>query len=109
MNKRAGLALGEIILIAAILMLVFIVLMYPMYRPARHRPMRSASAQNNRQMALAGIMYGSDYDDTITVTTNGWLCRMQDVGDRVKTDKGNVHLTVDCPAPGTQDLPAADA
>ena len=54
-------------------------------------------------------MYGGDYDDTIPLTTNGWLSRMQDVGDRLKTDKGNVHLTVNSPAPGTQDFPAKDA
>jgi prepilin-type processing-associated H-X9-DG protein len=108
-NKQAGLSMAEILLITAILMIVFVVLMYPLFANPRRINHKAPSAQNNRQVALAGIMYGGDYDDTMPVTTNGWLCRMQDVGDRDKGDKGNIHLTVNCPAPGTQDFPAKDA
>src|SRR5678816_2929939 len=57
--------------------------------------------RDSRNAALAAIMYGSDYDDTIPITTNGWLCRMQNIRDK--------RLTVNCPAPGTQDLEAKDA
>lgn len=54
-----------------------------------------------RQHALAAIMYSADYNDVIPVTVNGWLCRMQNVKDSEKT--------INCPAPGTQELAATDA
>lgn len=102
MNKQAGLSLAETILIAAIVMIVFAVLFVPLTSQGGYRmAKRAASAQNNRQVALAGIMYGMDYNDVMPLTTNGWLSRMQNVRDGDKT--------VDCPAPGTQDFPAKGA
>lgn len=101
MNKRAGMTLGEVVLAAAVLMIVFLVIAYPFVANSHSHHHGAASAQNNRQMCLAGIMYGGDYDDTIPITTNGWLCRLQNISDK--------QLTVNCPAPGTQDLEAKDA
>jgi len=60
-----------------------------------------SSAQNNRQMALAAIMYASDFDNRIPPTINGWLCRMQNIKDGQRTRN--------CPGPGTQELEANDA
>ncbi len=101
MSKRAGLGLGEVILIAAIVMLVFIALFYPVFARPHVTPRRGVSAAHNRQMALAGILYGADYNDALPIITNGWLCRMQNVKDGTPT--------VNCPAPGTQSYEASDA
>src|SRR5579885_1038124 len=103
MEKRAGFTLMDVGFIALILALVGIlgIVIATLYRPWRTGDGHRSSAQNNRQIALAGIMYGGDYDDALPVTTNGWLCRMQNIPDNA--------LTKNCPAPGTQDLPANDA
>src|SRR5579885_1162407 len=98
--QRRGTSIWELVLIAAILM-ILVALLMPVGYGDRRSAVKAASAQNNRQMALAGIMYGSDFDDRIPITINGELCRMQNIPDR--------HLTVNCPAPGTQDFPAANA
>lgn len=99
-KNSGGLSLGEVLLIGSILMIIGILVLFPVFAQSRGRR-HPVSAQNSRQMGLAGIMYGGDYDDTMPVTTNGWLSRMQNVADG--------HLTVDCPAPGTQDFPAKAA
>ena len=57
--------------------------------------------QNERQIALAAIMYSGDYDDRIPPAINGWFSRLQD-----RTDK---QLTINCPGPGTQAEVATDA
>ena len=46
------------------------------------------SAQNERQIGLAGIMYGADYDDTMAVLVNGEYRDLQDVADGVLTHNG---------------------
>ena len=99
-NKKSGMTLPEVLLASAIMMIIFVLVVRVVFRP-RATGMKPSSAQNNRQMALAAIMYGGDYDDKIPVVVNGWLSRMQDVDDK--------HQTVNCPAPGTQDFPAKHA
>jgi prepilin-type processing-associated H-X9-DG protein len=101
MNKRTGLSLGEVILIASILMIVFVVLISPLRTGDGRASRKAASAQNNRQMALSAIMYSGDYDDRIPITINGPLARMQNVADGM--------LTVNSPSAGTQDLASNDA
>jgi prepilin-type processing-associated H-X9-DG protein len=97
---KPAITLGQILMIAAIPMFLVFLILYPVFAPPPRRG-KNASAQNCRQLALGAIMYGGDYDDTIPLTINGWLSRMQNVGDD--------QLTVNCPGPGTQDLPALHA
>jgi len=101
--KRRGFTLTDLGFVAIILAILGTVLLMSIPFLARHphEGRRSRSAQNCRQVALAGIMYGADYDDTMPVTTNGWLCRIQDRKDK--------ELTLNCPTTGTQSTVAADA
>lgn len=69
--------------------------------PSARRGDRAEDPQNNRQVALAAVMYGGDFDDTIPLSINGRWSRLQ--------DRHDFELTVNCPGPGTQDLPSPDA
>ena len=99
--KQAGQITFAGVILAVTIMVALVIFCYPLVTRRGEGTPKAASAQNCRQMALAGIMYGADYDDTIPVTINGWLCRMQNITDKQKT--------VNCPAPGTQDFVAKAA
>ncbi len=98
----ADLDMVEVLLIAFIVAAtVFIVVKIENYRPPRRAGGGSAGAQNVRQMALAALMYAGDYDDGLPLTVNGQLSRMQ--------NRKQGQLTINCPGPGTQELPAPEA
>lgn len=101
MHRRAGISLLELILVCLVLMAVGLALLYPMYARPRPRGSHRSPSSNTRQVGLAAIMYGGDYDDRIPLLTNGWISRIQDRHDSEKT--------VSCPGPGTQREMAADA
>ena len=102
--KQRGFTLTELGFVAIILAILGIValVLFPIFASTRRRPhYGAASPQNCRQIALAAIMYGSDFDDTMPITTNGWLSRIQDRKDK--------ELTLNCPTTGTQAIAAPDA
>jgi prepilin-type processing-associated H-X9-DG protein len=92
----------EILIAMMIVIIVVGVLFAPMLSSGTYRTSRKAAdAQNARQVALAALMYAGDNDNRMVPTVNGWLSRLQNRSDKQKT--------IDCPGPGTQDLPATDA
>lgn len=99
-SSNRGVTILEVIVIALILVVLVAVFM-PVGHGDGFGSKRVIDAMNVRQIALAGLMYGGDYDDRTVPTVNGWLCRMQDVGDKERT--------VNCPASGTQAAVVTDA
>ena len=98
-RKKRAFTLAELLIIVAIVALLAGVFFATASRP--RDPRTGRSAQNNRQMALAAIMYGGDYDDVIPLSINGWMSRLQ--------NRSDAQRTVNCPGPGTQGIPALDA
>lgn len=92
--------LGCIIVIMAASLLSYAVLA-PAFKSAKVASRKAADAQNVRLVALAGIMYGGDYDDKIPLAINGRWSGLQ--------NRHAKELTINCPGPGTQDLPSSDA
>jgi len=68
--KRKAFTLIELLVVIAIIAILAAIL-FPVFAQAKKAAKKAASAQNNRQMALAGLMYAGDYDDTICVMING--------------------------------------
>jgi len=103
-NRKSAFTIVEL-MICIVIVMILVAVMGTFFKSQRSRHSARHSSptaiMNCRQIALAGIMYGGDYDDMIGVTTNGWLSRMQDVTDKQRT--------VNCPAKGTQSAIATDA
>src|SRR5206468_3550096 len=63
-------------------------ILFPTFAQAKKAARKTASAQNNREIALACLMYGGDYDDTICVMINGPYRDIKNVRDGVDTQYG---------------------
>jgi prepilin-type N-terminal cleavage/methylation domain-containing protein/prepilin-type processing-associated H-X9-DG protein len=86
--KRKAFTLIELLVVIAIIAILAAIL-FPVFAQAKRAAKKAASAQNNRQMALANIMYGGDYDDTICVMINGAYRNLKNVQDGVLTTYGD--------------------
>ena len=98
-TKRSGLTLGEVLLGALIALSVVWIGFKVLPQPQRRRG--GGVAQNNRQIALASLMYAGDNDDVLPVTANGWLSRIQ--------NRKQGQRTISCPGPGTEEGFVPDA
>jgi prepilin-type N-terminal cleavage/methylation domain-containing protein/prepilin-type processing-associated H-X9-DG protein len=78
--KRKAFTLIELLVVIAIIAILAAIL-FPVFAQAKKAAKKAASAQNNRQVALASIMYGGDYDDTIPVFINGPYQALQNLHD----------------------------
>jgi len=78
--KRKAFTLIELLVVIAIIAILAAIL-FPVFAQAKKAAKKAASAQNNRQVALASIMYGGDYDDTIPVFINGPYGALQNLHD----------------------------
>jgi len=85
--KRKAFTLIELLVVIAIIAILAAIL-FPVFAQAKKAAKKAASAQNNRQMALAAIMYGGDYDDTIPVMINGYYHSLKNTEDGVLTTYG---------------------
>src|SRR5690242_21503467 len=85
--KRKAFTLIELLVVIAIIAILAAIL-FPVFAQAKKAAKKAASAQNNRQMALANIMYGGDYDDTICVMVNGRYRSLKNSQDGVNTAYG---------------------
>jgi len=85
--KRKAFTLIELLVVIAIIAILAAIL-FPVFAQAKKAAKKAASAQNNRQMALAGLMYAGDYDDTICVMINGNYRDLKNVDDGVLTVNG---------------------
>jgi len=85
--KRKAFTLIELLVVIAIIAILAAIL-FPVFAQAKKAAKKAASAQNNRQIALADIMYGADYDDTICVMVNGPYRNLLNARDGVNTSYG---------------------
>src|SRR5256714_9883984 len=85
--KRKAFTLIELLVVIAIIAILAAIL-FPVFAQAKKAAKKAASAQNNRQIALADIMYGGDYDDTICIMINGNYRSLQNYRDGVNTSYG---------------------
>ena len=85
--KRKAFTLIELLVVIAIIAILAAIL-FPVFAQAKKAAKKAASAQNNRQMALAQLMYAGDYDDTISVMVNGPYRDLLNVDDGVLTSYG---------------------
>jgi prepilin-type N-terminal cleavage/methylation domain-containing protein/prepilin-type processing-associated H-X9-DG protein len=86
--KRKAFTLIELLVVIAIIAILAAIL-FPVFAQAKRAAKKAASSQNNRQMALANIMYGADYDDTICVMINGAYRNLKNVQDGTLTQYGD--------------------
>lgn len=82
--KRKAFTLIELLVVIAIIAILAAIL-FPVFAQAKKAAKKAASAQNNRQMALACLMYAGDYDDTIAVMINGPYHDLRNVEDGTLT------------------------
>ena len=85
--KRKAFTLIELLVVIAIIAILAAIL-FPVFAQAKKAAKKAASAQNNRQIALADIMYGADYDDTICVMINGPYRDLLNIRDGVLSTYG---------------------
>jgi prepilin-type N-terminal cleavage/methylation domain-containing protein/prepilin-type processing-associated H-X9-DG protein len=85
--KRKAFTLIELLVVIAIIAILAAIL-FPVFAQAKKAAKKAASAQNNRQMALAAIMYGGDFDDAIPVMVNGDFRNLKNVRDGALTQYG---------------------
>jgi len=84
---RKAFTLIELLVVVAIIAILAAIL-FPVFARVKFAAKKSASAQNNRQIALANIMYGADYDDRICVMINGPWRDLKSIDDGVLTSYG---------------------
>ena len=82
--KRKAFTLIELLVVIAIIAILAAIL-FPVFAQAKKAAKKAASAQNNRQMALAGLMYAGDYDDSLCVMINGPYRDLRNTQDGVLT------------------------
>jgi len=85
--KRKAFTLIELLVVIAIIAILAAIL-FPVFAQAKKQAKKAASAQNNRQLALAHLMYAGDYDDNICVVINGPYRSLKNVHDGVLTTYG---------------------
>lgn len=71
MNSRKAFTLIELLVVIAIIAILAAIL-FPVFAQAKQAAKKSASISNNKQVALAAIMYEADYDDMIPIMA-GWM------------------------------------
>src|SRR3569832_289850 len=86
--KRKAFTLIELLVVIAIIAILAAIL-FPVFAQAKRAAKKAASSQNNRQMALANVMYGADYDDTICIMINGAYRNLKNVTDGAATIYGD--------------------
>ena len=86
--KRKAFTLIELLVVIAIIAILAAIL-FPVFAQAKKAAKKAASAQNNRQVALASIMYGGDFDDTIPVMVNGAWRNLKNTQDGIPTTYGD--------------------
>jgi len=77
---RRAFTLIELLTVIAIIAILAAIL-FPVFAQAKRAAKKAASSQNNREMALANVMYSTDYDDTICVMINGAWRSLKNVHD----------------------------
>ncbi len=60
-SKRRGFTLIELLVVIAIIAILAAIL-FPVFARAREKARQTACLSNTKQLTLAGLMYGSDYD-----------------------------------------------
>ncbi|MCO5296494.1 MAG: prepilin-type N-terminal cleavage/methylation domain-containing protein [Fimbriimonadaceae bacterium] len=68
--KRKAFTLIELLVVIAIIAILAAIL-FPVFAQAKASAKKISSLSNNKQIALAAIMYGGDYDDAIPLLMNG--------------------------------------
>ena len=86
--KRKAFTLIELLVVIAIIAILAAIL-FPVFAQAKRSAKKAASSQNNREMALANIMYAGDYDDTICVMINGAYRNLKNAKDGSLTQYGD--------------------
>ena len=97
---KKAFTLIELLVVIAIIAILAAIL-FPVFAQAKLAAKKAVSISNQKQQGLSLIMYAGDYDDALPVTVNGQLSRMQ--------NRKPGQLTINCPGPGTQDLPDPEA
>ncbi|HWD37649.1 MAG TPA: prepilin-type N-terminal cleavage/methylation domain-containing protein [Fimbriimonas sp.] len=69
-KSRAGFTLIELLVVIAIIAILAAIL-FPVFAQAKAAAKKTASISNTKQMTLACLMYGNDFDDTAVPLTNG--------------------------------------
>ncbi|MCH8978570.1 MAG: prepilin-type N-terminal cleavage/methylation domain-containing protein [Armatimonadetes bacterium] len=75
MRKRAFTLIELLVVIAIIAILAAI--LFPVFATAKAAAKRTASLSNTKQLQLAMLMYGADYDDNMPIAISGWWSRMR--------------------------------
>jgi prepilin-type N-terminal cleavage/methylation domain-containing protein len=68
--KRRAFTLIELLVVIAIIAILAAIL-FPVFAQAKLAAKKTSSLSNIKQMALASIMYGNDFDDNIPIFVNG--------------------------------------
>jgi prepilin-type N-terminal cleavage/methylation domain-containing protein/prepilin-type processing-associated H-X9-DG protein len=85
--KRKAFTLIELLVVIAIIAILAAIL-FPVFARAKQAAKQASSASNNRQIALAAIMYGADYDDSIPIVINGPFIDLVNTQDHLLTSGG---------------------
>ena len=64
MNRRTGFTLIELLVVIAIIAILAAIL-FPVFARAREKARQTSCLSNLKQIALAGLMYAQDYDETL--------------------------------------------
>ena len=70
MHLKRAFTLIELLVVIAIIAILAAIL-FPVFAQAKFSAKKAASLSNIKQVALASIMYGNDYDDNIPIFVNG--------------------------------------
>jgi prepilin-type N-terminal cleavage/methylation domain-containing protein/prepilin-type processing-associated H-X9-DG protein len=82
--KRKAFTLIELLVVIAIIAILAAIL-FPVFAQAKLAAKKASSASNNRQIALAAIMYGADVDDTIPLMIKGPYGALANIADNATT------------------------
>ncbi|MCO5296496.1 MAG: prepilin-type N-terminal cleavage/methylation domain-containing protein [Fimbriimonadaceae bacterium] len=83
--KRKAFTLIELLVVIAIIAILAAIL-FPVFAQAKAAAKKISSLSNNKQIALAAIMYGGDYDDAIPLLMNGSYTYMTNPTATQRTD-----------------------
>lgn len=82
--KRKAFTLIELLVVIAIIAILAAIL-FPVFAQAKLAAKKASSSSNTRQITLAAIMYGADYDDSFPIMTNGPFRSLKNVQDNALT------------------------
>jgi prepilin-type N-terminal cleavage/methylation domain-containing protein/prepilin-type processing-associated H-X9-DG protein len=85
MNHKKAFTLIELLVVIAIIAILAAIL-FPVFAQAKAQAKKISSLSNNKQIALASIMYGSDYDDNIPLLMNGLYTYLPSPTATLRTD-----------------------